>query len=390
MRNNPPNRISIDLSSSIIALAVVLILAATFTLASQIILILFLGVLFGVFLTKLSRSVASRLHVSYSGALGTVVSTMLLVMVSATAFFFVQINQQIEQASGKIDEGMAELQTLIGKYPAIKSTLATTPFLSQAIGVQQSETTGSEKRTEDEGRSNDEVSESDEGNESIEPAGIQLDNIPKPITQTAGKLSQMFTTTLGLVINSLLIFFVGLFLATSPAMYRDGVVCLVPTRKRERVSEVLDSTSDVLWRWLIGRFGSMLATGIGAFLLLLILGVPMAGTLGVLTALLTFVPNIGAAVALALATLFALPQGTATVGYVIGGYVALQLVESYAVTPLIQQKAASLPPALLIAFQAIMGVLFGFIGAAVASPLLAAGKTLVEMLYVKDCLESET
>jgi predicted PurR-regulated permease PerM len=130
----------------------------------------------------------------------------------------------------------------------------------------------------------------------------------------------------------------------------------------------------------------MLVTGIGAYLLLAVIGVPMAATLGILTGLLTFIPNIGAAIALMLAILFALPQGLAAAGMVLGAYLALQLMESYLVTPLIQQHQVSLPPALLIAFQALMGVLFGFIGAAVASPLLAASKRTIEMLYIEDYL----
>jgi predicted PurR-regulated permease PerM len=64
----------------------------------------------------------------------------------------------------------------------------------------------------------------------------------------------------------------------------------------------------------------MLATGVSAFLLLLALRVPMAGTLGILTALLTFIPNIGAGIALLLAVVSALPQGTGTVVTVVGGY----------------------------------------------------------------------
>jgi predicted PurR-regulated permease PerM len=42
----------------------------------------------------------------------------------------------------------------------------------------------------------------------------------------------------------------------------------------------------------------------------------------------------------------------------------------------------------VIAFQAVMSVLFGFVGATVASPVLAAGKTMIEMLYIEDQLES--
>ena len=71
-------------------------------------------------------------------------------------------------------------------------------------------------------------------------------------------------------------------------------------------------------------------------------------------------------------------------------FIGLQLVESCLITPLIQEQQVSLPPALLMSFQAIMGVLFGFLGAMVASPLLAASKVIVQELYVKDYLEKQS
>ncbi len=373
---------TVDLGRAIIATALIVTLGAAFVLASEITLILFLGVLFGVFLTKLAGWISGCLPVGYRGSLAIVVVMLLLAALGASTSFFVQINQQVENASDKIDEGMEELRHLINKYPVLKTTIASTPFISNAIGVETRESMQQTNQVSENKKKSDEKDPSGE-------SGLQLDSIPEPVKQAAGTIGRMFKTTFGLVVNSLLIFFVGLFLAISPVTYRHGIVRLVPKPKRARVTEVLDSTGDALWRWLIGRFGSMLATGLGAFLLLMVLGVPMAGTLGILTALLTFVPNIGAAVALFLAVMFALPQGTGTVAAVVGGYMALQLFESYVVTPLIQQKAVSLPPALLIAFQAIMGVLFGFIGAAVASPMLAAGKTMVEMLYVEDYLDEK-
>ncbi|WP_186776538.1 AI-2E family transporter [Rubripirellula reticaptiva] len=373
-------RLPVNLVRSITVLTIIVTLASAFVLASEIILILFLGGLFGIFLTKLSAWLSAHLPVGYRGSLAIAVVSLLMTVTGGATFFFVQINDQVEEASDKIDEGMNELRAVINKYPALNSTLATTPFVSEALGLEQS---GKEK-------ANDETEDNGGQDGSAEPSGMKLDSISEPVKQAAGTIGKMFKTTFGLLVNSLLIFFVGLFLAVSPTTYRDGIVRLIPRPKRKRATEVLDATSNTVWRWLIGRFGSMLVTGVGAFLLLLALGVPMASTIGILTALLTFVPNIGAAIALGLAILFALPQGTGTVGIVIGGYMALQLFESYVVTPLIQQKAVSLPPALLISFQAIMGVLFGFIGAAVASPVLAAGKTMVEMLYIEDYLESDT
>ncbi len=374
----PAKRVPIDLLRAISILTVLGILTTSFVLATDIFLILFLGVLFGVFLTKCAAFLSRRVPIGYRGCLAFTVATLLLSTIGAASLFFVQINRQIEQTSGKIDEGIQELRSHISNYPAVRSIVASTPLLSDMIGFEKQESVGSSENTD--------KSKGSSNGKSIESQNVPLDKLTEPVKQAVGMIGPLFKSTLGLVVNSLLIFFVGLFLAVSPTSNRDGVVQLIPTAKRQRVTEVLNSVGEALWRWLIGRFGSMLATGGGAFLLLLSLGIPLAGTLGMLTAILTFVPNIGGALALLLALLIALPQGTTVVGAVIAGYLVLQLFESYVITPLIQQKAVSLPPALLMAFQAIFGVMFGFIGAAVASPVLAAGKTAVQMLYIEDYL----
>ncbi len=47
----------------------------------------------------------------------------------------------------------------------------------------------------------------------------------------------------------------------------------------------------------------------------------------------------------------------------------MQTLESYVITPMIQQERVSLPPALIISMQLLMGVLFGLLGLALATPL---------------------
>jgi predicted PurR-regulated permease PerM len=309
----------------------------------------------------------------------------LVLGIGLTFFFFAQVNQQIEKARGLLEKGTVELRKTVDRYPMLDSAIANIPLLSAATEKQEDESKQEPSASKNGTASKDDKQES----ESREKSGSKLDIATKSVSGIAGKIGQLFKSTFGWAVNSVLIFFVGLFLAISPNSYRDGVVRLVPPSRRERITEVLDSSADTLWRWLIGRFGSMLATGGGAFLLLLALQVPMAATLGILTGLLTFVPNIGAAVALLLAVVFALPQGAGTVAAVVGGYMVVQLLESYIVTPLIEQKAVSIPPALVIAFQAIMSVLFGFVGAVVASPALAVGKKVLDMLYIDDYLESD-
>jgi predicted PurR-regulated permease PerM len=74
---------------------------------------------------------------------------------------------------------------------------------------------------------------------------------------------------------------------------------------------------------------------------------------------------------------------------VVGLYTAIQVVESYGVTALIQQRTVSLPPGLTIAMQVLIGVLTGVAGVALATPMTAAGLVLVRELYIKDRLERD-
>lgn len=336
----------------------------------------------------------------YAWNLGIVTATLLLATVSLVGMFGVQVDNQFEQASQQADDGVQRIRELANRYPSLNTVLRSTPFIREIVsGTDPEEQSSSQKSNEgkDSETKNEPTSKEDSENANSDEQSsnssqdrakaAQQSALRNTVQKGASALAGVFKTTFGLLVNSALIFFVGLFLATSPHTYRDGLVKLFPIDRRERTREILDLMGEALWNWLVGRFATMMITGSGAGLLLLLLQVPMAITLGIVTALLTFIPNIGGVIALVLAVLFALPKGGTVVFLVVIGYLGLQIIESYVVTPLIQQRQVSLPPALLISFQAIMGVVFGFLGAAVASPLLAATKVGVEEAYVKDFLE---
>jgi predicted PurR-regulated permease PerM len=75
---------------------------------------------------------------------------------------------------------------------------------------------------------------------------------------------------------------------------------------------------------------------------------------------------------------------------VVAVFIVVQTIESYAITPLIQQEQVSLPPVLVISMQLLMGALFGILGLALATPLAALGLTMVRETYVERHLEQET
>jgi predicted PurR-regulated permease PerM len=62
----------------------------------------------------------------------------------------------------------------------------------------------------------------------------------------------------------------------------------------------------------------------------------------------------------------------------------VHFVEWHLLIPLLMKGGVDLPPALTILSQALMAILFGFLGLMCAVPLLAATMVAVKMMYVED------
>lgn len=67
-------------------------------------------------------------------------------------------------------------------------------------------------------------------------------------------------------------------------------------------------------------------------------------------------------------------------------YLGVHLTEGYILMPLVQRRVVHLPPALTLSAQVILGVLAGFLGLLLATPLVAAALVIVRMVYVEDVL----
>lgn len=196
----------------------------------------------------------------------------------------------------------------------------------------------------------------------------------------------LLSSTLGVVTNILIVLFVGLYLAASPRIYLNGVVSLVPEGHRARAREVLGEVGATLRRFLVGRMILMVTNGAAMSLGLWLLGVPFALTLGLLSALLNFIPNLGPIIAAVPAILVALTQGPTRALYVFFLYLGYQSLDGYLLTPLVQRRTVAMPAALTIMAQVLLGVLAGTLGILLATPLVAVALLLVKMLYVEDLL----
>lgn len=208
-------------------------------------------------------------------------------------------------------------------------------------------------------------------------------------TKSLGLAKNFFATTFGGLADCLILVVLAAYFALSPEKYRAGAIRLVPIDWREHLSSLLKDSGETLWRWMLGRLLAMAIVGILFGIGLAIIGIPMSVELGIFAALVTFIPNIGGLLAVVPALLLATQQGSTAALSVLALYLAIQFVESYLITPMVQEHQVSLPPAAVILAQILAGLLFGFWGVVFATPMVAVSLLWVKDLYVEGWLEKE-
>lgn len=175
---------------------------------------------------------------------------------------------------------------------------------------------------------------------------------------------------------SLVVASTGLYLALSPQVYRRLATRLSPAPLRPRVDAAVGEAAQTLRHWFIGQALDMTMLGLITAVGLWLLGVPLPLTLGLLTGLLCFIPNIGPLLSVIPPAILALGGDADNAGWWLAGqvvvlYLLIQTLESYLLTPLIQKRAVEMPPALLIMAQVLGGVTIGLLGVMLAAPTVA-------------------
>jgi len=174
-----------------------------------------------------------------------------------------------------------------------------------------------------------------------------------------------------------------IFAVARPEPLVNGFVALFPAGRRERVREILAELYKTVQRWFLGQLAAMAIIGLLFTVALLLIGIPFALLLGILSGLLAFIPFVGPVISIIPPILLALAENPIAALWVILAYLAVQAVESNIVQPVVMSRAVSLHPVVIVFALLIMGTLFGFVGLLLAIPLVAALQVLVRELWVK-------
>ncbi|WP_338242367.1 AI-2E family transporter [Aurantiacibacter hainanensis] len=197
--------------------------------------------------------------------------------------------------------------------------------------------------------------------------------------------------TIGNGLTDFIVVVVGsVFLAARPGLYRTGLLKLVPSARRDKAADTLDDMERALRMWFKGRLVAMIGVGLLTGLGLWLIGVPSFLALGVLAGILEIVPFFGPIMAAVPGILLALLVSPTHALLATGLYLVIQQAEGNLITPIIQQHAVELPPAILLFSLLIFAFLFGVVGVLLAAPLTVVFYILIKKLYVQDALDTPT
>ncbi len=192
------------------------------------------------------------------------------------------------------------------------------------------------------------------------------------------------------LIHVISVFVMGVYLALRPSLYREGFIALAPPVHRELVRDLLADLAYTLRAWIGGQLLAMVSLGLLTWVGLQLLDVPYALAFGVFTGLVAIVPFFGTLVSTLLPAIFVLGTGSLlTVLAVVLLGIGVHLVEANVIAPMIMERRVHLPPVLTLLSVLIMAHLLEIVGLLVAVPVLASVMVVVRRIYVHRVLEGK-
>lgn len=309
----------------------------------EVLLVVFAATLLAVAITGVRCIIQNRTPLSAGWSMVATYVLVVVMIAGAAAVIWPQLSEQIPKFIDKVPQAFEQLREMTDRMPWVEGAI-------------------------------EDAGDSDDGDN--DDNGF---NIPS-------HLLGVFSTTLGAIASLSLIVLIAIYFTLSPAAYVQNLLILVPQARRKRAEEVMQAQTRSLRFWLAGRLASMVFVGVFAGVGLMLLGVPMAFTLGLIAGVATFIPYIGPILGAIPAMMVALLQGPMVVLYVAILYFVVETAESSLIYPLANKKAVHIAPAYTVIIQLAGGVIAGIPGVIVATPLAVVGAVTIQLLYVEDVL----
>jgi predicted PurR-regulated permease PerM len=372
------------------------ILVRLLWIAHPVVFLFFLGVLFGLPLAQGADWLEKRRVPRGLGV--AIILTAFLGLLTAGGVWMApilrtqsrQLQEQLPQAMDKIDAWLGHrangvlgilfneesptdsLRIATGQKPALDSTQIVTTIPAPTADTAAATRTTVVQHTRD---------------DDVAAGGNLRRELAHQFSGAQHSFLRVLTSTVAISGAFLLVLFIAAYIGVDPALYHGGMLELVPSRERPRAALTMTRLANVLRRWLVTQLIAMAVIGGVTTLFLFAIHVRAALPLGILAGVLKFIPIVGSIFAAIPAILMAFIDSPHKALVVAIGYFVIQFVENHLLVPILMKHGVNLPPAMTLGIQALMSLLFGFLGLLVAVPLLAAVLTIVRTMNASDMRE---
>jgi predicted PurR-regulated permease PerM len=341
--------------------------------ANELVLVAFIGMLFGL---AVSAGVdrLERRRVPRGVGAAFIVLSFFAALYGVGALIAPTVSQQASVLKDRLPEAVEQVEefferrhggvfgALLGERPVMDSAAAdsATRAVARAAAQPQADSAGP-----------------------VAPESPLRERLAEQLRGATRYLFPFLSSTMAVLAGLAIILFVAIYVAADTELYHRGLMHLFPHRSRPLAGDVLSEIATQLRKWLTTQLIAMAVIASVSTIVLLILDVKAAFALGLIAGLLEFIPTVGPVLSAVPAIAMGFLDSPEKALYVTIAYIAIQQLEGHILIPLLMKGGMDLPPVLTILAQALMALLFGFLGLMVAVPMLAAVMVPVKMLYVE-------
>lgn len=181
-------------------------------------------------------------------------------------------------------------------------------------------------------------------------------------------LISVTSTAVEIVVGVISVFIISLYWLGSYDRIQQTMLSFVPEKNRERAADIWSRIEKKMVSWVVAQALLGIAVGVLVWIGALIIGLPFAGALGVISGLLEIIPTLGPVASAIPGVLLALTISWQTAVAALIMYLIVHQLENHLLSPWLLGHTVKLSPIIIIFALLVGAVLYGILGVLLAVP----------------------